>query len=111
MDWERPFSIFNKDNKVPKMDHEEHRLWNEAWTIIAGMKNLKDLKVILKPHKAEVPYERRRKMCEAMMEIKGLRKFELVVPWNDEGNWDFAEHAPFKIIKGADNSVKKEEEV
>lgn len=104
MDWERPFSIFNKDNTIPKMDREEFRLWKDTWSIIAHMESLKDLKVILKPHKTEVSYERRKMMCEPMMEIKGLRKFELVIPWNDEGKWDFAEQAPFTIIRGADLS-------
>lgn len=109
MDWERPFSIFNKDNTIPKMNREELRLWKEVWAIIAGMESLRELKVILKPHKTEVPYERRKLMCEPMMEIKGLRKFELIIPWNDEGKWDFAEHAPFTITKGANHNEEDDE--
>jgi hypothetical protein len=104
MDWERPFSIFNKDNSVPRMDNEELRAWRETWSIISKMESLKDLKVILKPHKYEVSYARRRKMCEPMMELKGLRKFELVIPWDDEENWDFTADAPFKVIRGVDRS-------
>ena len=92
------------------MDRDEFRLWKEAWAIIAGMKNLKDLKVILKPHKAEVPYARRKKMCEVMMGIKGLRKFELVTPFDDEGKWDFAEEAPFKITRGPDAEEEEEDD-
>lgn len=102
IDWERPFSIFNKDNTIPKMDREELRLWTEAWEIIAGMKDLRTLKVTLKAHKAEVPQKRRKIMCEPMMKVKGLQRFELVIPYDDEGNWEFAADAPFTIVRGVD---------
>ena len=91
------------------MDREELRLWTEAWDIIQSMTDLKSLKVTLHAHKAEVPYERRKLMCEPMMKIKGLRRFDLVVPHNDEGNWDFAEDAPFTIIRGVNPQLETEE--
>jgi len=73
------------------------------------MTDLKSLKVTLHAHKAEVPYERRKLMCEPMMKIKGLRRFDLVVPHDDEGNWDFAEDAPFTIIRGVNPQLETEE--
>lgn len=100
IDWERVFSIFNKDNTKPKFNLEELKLWCETWAIIGKMEGLIDLKVTLKSHKFEVPRARRIKMCRPMMEIKGLRTFELTIPWNDQTDWDFAEEAPFKIVRG-----------
>lgn len=111
IDWERAFSIFNKDNTIPKMDREELRLWTEAWEIIQSMQELKSLKVTLHAHKAEVPYERRKLMCQPMMALKGLRRFDLVIPYDDEGDWDFAADAPFTIIRGINpNAVEENEE-
>lgn len=106
IDWERPFSIFNKENTVPKMDREEYKAWCEVWDIIRNMEGLQSLKVTLKEHKCPVPHKRRRLMCEPMMQVNGLSRFELVIPFKDEGNWEFAAEAPFTIIRGADPSIK-----
>lgn len=104
IDWERPFSIFNKDNTVPKMDREEFKSWSESWEILRGMESLRDLRVILKPHKYEVSLARRKKMVAPMMGMTGLRKFELVIPFDDQGDWEFAKDAPFEIVRGIDMS-------
>lgn len=105
MDWERTFSIFNKDNTIPKHNDEELKAWREIWEIIAKMQGLMELKVILKPHKFFVPRSRRKRMCRLMMDIHGLRTFELVVPWVDETDWSFAASAPFTIVRGPDRSI------
>jgi hypothetical protein len=100
IDWERVFSIFNKDNTRPKFNLEELKLWCETWAIIGKMEGLMEVKVNLKSHKFDVPQARRIKMCRPMMEIKGLKTFELIVPWNDQTDWEFAEKASFKIVRG-----------
>jgi len=100
MDWERVFSIFNKDNSRPRFNHEELKGWCETWAIIEGMEGLLDLKVTLRRHKFPVPKARRIKMCGPMMKVKHLRTFELIVPWNDQNDWGFAANAPFKIVRG-----------
>lgn len=62
---------------------------------------MKDLKVILKESYDESgPNAGRKKMCEAMKEIRGLRNFELVIQATDRGNWGFAVDAPFEVIRG-----------
>ena len=68
------------------------------------MEGLKELRVILKSHKFVVSQARRMKMCVPMMGIKGLQVFELVVPWNGDGDWEFAANAPFTIVKAPDKS-------
>ena len=68
------------------------------------MEALKELRVILKTHKFVVTKARRIKMCGPMMVIKGLRVFELIVPWDGGGDWDFAVNAPFTIVKGPNKS-------
>ena len=68
------------------------------------MEGLIVLKVILKTHKFLVPQARRMKMCVPMMAMKNLQVFELVIPWDDNGDWDFAANAPFTIVKGPDKS-------
>ena len=73
------------------------------------MEGLRELTVILKSHKFIVTKARRMKMCAPMMGIKGLRVFELIVPWEDDGNWDFAATAPFTIVKGPDKSGMSEQ--
>jgi hypothetical protein len=105
MDWERTFSIFNPYNTIPKQDNEEWKAWRETWAIVAKMEGLKEVRVFLKSHKFIVTKIRRMKMCQPMMEVKGLRIFEVVVPWNDEGDWDFASKAPFTILRGPDRST------
>lgn len=100
IDWERVFSIFNRDNTRPKFDLEELKLWCEMWTIIGKMDSLTEVRVALKSHQFEVPRERRIKMCRPMMEIGELKTFELLVPWDDTMDWDFAEKAPFRIVRG-----------
>jgi hypothetical protein len=101
IDWERVFSIFNRDNKGPKLNQEELKLWCETWAIIGKMEALMEVRVTLKSHQFEVPKERRITMCRPMMEIRGLRTFELMVPWDDTMDWGFAEKAPFRIVRGA----------
>jgi len=64
------------------------------------MAGLIAVRVVLKSHTFEVPMERRVLMCRPMMEITGLKKFELVVPWDDATDWWFADDAPFKIVRG-----------
>jgi hypothetical protein len=103
MDWERTFSIFNPYNTIPKQDNEEWKAWRETWAIMAKMEGLKEVRVYLKSHKFIVSKIRRMKMCQPMMEIKGLRIFEVVVPFDDDGDWDFASNAPFKLLRGRDN--------
>jgi hypothetical protein len=105
MDWERTFSIFNPYNTIPKQDNEEWKAWRETWAIVAKMGGLKEVRVFLKSHKFIVSKIRRIKMCQPMMEIKGLRVFEVVVPFDDDGDWDFASDAPFKIVRGRDRST------
>jgi hypothetical protein len=100
IDWERVFSIFNKDNTRPKMNLEELKLWCESWAIIKNMEGLTEVRVTLKSHQFEVPRERRIKMCRPMMEIRGLNTFELIVPADDTTDWGFAEKAPFRIVRG-----------
>ncbi len=100
IDWERLFSIFNRDNTRPKFTQEERKLWYEVWAMIGNIAGLIAVRVILKSHTFEVPMERRVLMCKPMMEIKGLKKFELVVPWDDRTDWGFADGAPFKIVRG-----------
>jgi hypothetical protein len=104
MDWERLFSIFNKDNTRPRFGNEEFKAWCQVWAIIGKMKSLLDLKVVLKSHKFQVPQARRLKMCLPMMEVKGLRKFEVIVPFEDETDWSFAADAPFVIVRGPERS-------
>jgi hypothetical protein len=58
------------------------------------------LRVVLKSHKFEVTPARRRRMCRLMMDIQGLKRFELIVPWNDGTNWGFAANAPFRVFRG-----------
>jgi hypothetical protein len=100
IDWERAFSIFNPNHSIPKQDNEEWEAWRQTWAIIARMEGLQEVRVILKKHKFEVSKARRIKMCEPMMRIKGLGTFEVIVPSDDDGEWDFAAKAPFKIVKG-----------
>ncbi|PMD25984.1 hypothetical protein NA56DRAFT_685803 [Hyaloscypha hepaticicola] len=100
IDWERVFSIFNRDNTRPKFNQEERKIWCEVWAIIGKMAGLITVRVVLKSHTFEVPMERRVLMCRPMMEIMGLKKFELVVPWDDATDWGFADEAPFKIVRG-----------
>ncbi len=99
IDWERPYSIFNKYNTIPKRGEKELHRWNQAWEVIAGMENLRELRVVLKKHKYHVPQERRELMCLPMMEIQGLRTFELMVPWEEPTDWKFADDAPFRVVK------------
>jgi len=105
MDWERTFSIFNPYNAVPKQDNEEWKAWRETWAIIARMEGLQEVRVMLKKHKFLVAKVRRLKMCQPMMEIKGLKTFEVIVPVDDTGDWSFAVNAPFKIVRGHDRSA------
>jgi hypothetical protein len=100
IDWERVFSIFNRDNTRPKFGLEELKLWCETWAIIGKMEGLTEVRVALKSHQFEVPSERRIKMSRPMMEIRGLKIFELLVPWDDTTDWGFAEKAPFRIVRG-----------
>jgi hypothetical protein len=102
MDWERPFSIFNKDNTVPKMNKEELFAWTQTWSIIKNIEGLQHLKVILKRHKYEVSNARRVRMCKPMMEVRGLRTFELVIPWDNNEDWEFAANASFKILRASE---------
>jgi len=99
VDWERSFSIFNPYNYIPKQDNEEWKAWKQTWDIIARMEGLQEVRVILKKHIFVVSRTRRIKMCQPMMEIKGLKKFELIVPPDDEQEWNFATDAPFKVVK------------
>ena len=105
MDWERAFSIFNPNNAIAKQNNFEWNAWREAWGIIAQMKGLLDLRIFLKKHDFEVSKERRMKMCKPLMEIKGLRVFEVIVPWDDDNDWEFAKGAPFKIVRSLDRSA------
>jgi hypothetical protein len=100
IDWERPFSIFNPYNAIPKQDNDEWKAWKQTWAIIARMEGLQDVRVILKKHKFVVSKNRRIKMCQPMTEIKNLRRFELIVSPEDDEEWDFAADTPFKIVKG-----------
>lgn len=99
IDWERPYSIFNKYNTIPKRDEKEYLLWCNAWEVIANMRNMQEMTVVLKKHKFHVLQARREKMCEPMMAIQGLKIFELRVPWDEPTDWSFAAKAPFKVIK------------
>lgn len=74
--------------------------WRETWEVIAKMGGLMDMKVVLKPHQFHVPRARRRRMCREMMGTHGLRSFELVIPWDDEMDWRFADTAPFRVVRG-----------
>jgi hypothetical protein len=105
VDWERTPSIFNPANTIPKKNNEEWKLWRETWSIIASMAGLKELRVISKRHNFVVPQERRMKMCMPMMSIEGLRVFELIIPWDDHGDWNFAAKAPFTIVRGPGRSA------
>jgi hypothetical protein len=100
IDWERPYSIFNKYNTIPKRGEKEYMLWSKAWDIIASMESLRDLKIVLRKHKFNVPQARREKMCGPLMAIQGLRTFELKIPWDDTTDWEFADNAPFLVVKG-----------
>jgi hypothetical protein len=40
----------------------------------------------------------RRKVAEPMMEIRGLRIFELLLPLEEDWQWDFLEDATFAIV-------------
>ncbi|KAH7317921.1 hypothetical protein BKA65DRAFT_557333 [Rhexocercosporidium sp. MPI-PUGE-AT-0058] len=100
IDWERMFSIFNRNNGIPKQDDEELMAWRETWEVIARMSGLMDVKVVLKPHRFHVTRARRRRMCKELMGIHGLRTFEVVIPWDDETDWSFAASAPFRVVRG-----------
>jgi len=63
----------------------------------------------LEHHQFDVPWEIRAEMCQPMMEVKGLQKFELVVPWNDMTDWEFVEHAPFTILRAAEPRIVPKE--
>jgi hypothetical protein len=100
IDWERIFGIFSRDIRGPKFELEELKLWCETWNIIGKMEGLAEVRVVLKSHQPEVSKEKRIKMCRSMMEIRGLKTFELMIPWDDTMDWGFAEEAPFKIVRG-----------
>jgi hypothetical protein len=105
MDWERTFSIFNPANTIPKQNNEEWKAWRETWSVIATMAGLKELRIILKSHKFIVLQDRRMKMCKPMMGLKDLRVFDLIIPWDDNGDWGFAANAPFTIVRGPNKSA------
>ena len=104
MDWERAFSIFNPNNAIARQNNYEWNAWRETWAIIAQMKGLLDVRIFLKKHEFTVSKERRMKMCQPLMEVKGLRVFDVVVPWDDNNDWGFANGAPFKIVRGPNRS-------
>jgi hypothetical protein len=61
------------------------------------MKNLQKLRVGLQQKEFETVGERR-KVAKPMMNVIGPRIFELVLPLGENGQWDFLEVAPFKIV-------------
>jgi hypothetical protein len=58
---------------------------------------LRQLRVKLQQKKFESVMARR-KVAEPMMEIRGLRIFELLLPLEEDWQWDFLEDAPFAIV-------------
>jgi hypothetical protein len=83
------------------------KAWREAWEIIAKMQNLLDVKIILKSHQFDVPSERRRRMCRLLMDIHGLRTFELVVPGDDPMDWSFADSSPFTVVRAPTRQLEE----
>lgn len=61
------------------------------------MKYLQRLRVGLQRRKFET-VEARKKVAKPMMSVIGPRIFELVLPLEEDGQWDFLEDAPFKIV-------------
>ena len=108
MDWEAVFSIFNPNNTIPRQDDREWRAWRDTWATISSMEGLLELRLTLKSHKYVVTKARRRKMCQPMMDIKGLKVFELILPFDDLQDWDFAKNAPFKIVRSLNRSANLE---
>jgi len=98
--WERSFWSASESYAGAAKAEKE---WIEAWQLIAAMKYLLRLRVGLQRRKFET-VEARRKVVEPMMSVIGPRIFELILPLEDEGHWNFLEGAPFKIVSEFSNS-------
>ena len=94
MYWERPFWSAS-ESYATTINAEKD--WIEAWRVIAAMKCLQKLRVGLQRKKFET-VEARRKVVEPMMSVTGPRIFELVLPLEEDGQWDFLEDSLFKIV-------------
>ncbi|KAL3419892.1 hypothetical protein PVAG01_08391 [Phlyctema vagabunda] len=99
LDWGAVFSIFNPDNGEPRHDEREFALWSETWAILLGMESLQEVRVLVMKSEHEISLERRVHMCEPMRKMQGLRVFELVLPFDDDQDWTFAQDAPFKVVR------------
>jgi len=106
MDWEERFSIFNPENMDPLQDDAEWYAWRDTWRIISSMQGLKEVRVRLKSHKFIVTKARRMKMCQPLLEVRGLQVFELILPPDDRREWDFVMDAPFTIVRCSDTPDK-----
>ena len=63
------------------------------------MKGLKELRIQIDNEKFLASPIRRRQISEPMMMVKGLRFFELMLPYTEIGHWDFLEDPPFNIVQ------------
>jgi hypothetical protein len=94
--WERCFWSASESESFARAVNAE-KDWIEAWQVITAMKYLQQLRVGLQRRKFET-VEARRKVAKPMMSVTGPRIFELVLPLEEEGQWDFLEDAPFRIV-------------
>jgi hypothetical protein len=69
--------------------------WKPVWNIIAEMKGLQEIVLDVSAWFPQVNLERERKMFEPMRAIKGMKVFEVHLPWQGEEDLD----APFRIIR------------
>jgi hypothetical protein len=74
-------------------------MWARIWKVISNMKGLKELRIQIDNEKFLASPIRRRQISEPMMMVKGLRFFELMLPYTEIGHWDFLEDPPFKIVQ------------
>ncbi|KAH8802731.1 hypothetical protein F5884DRAFT_480604 [Xylogone sp. PMI_703] len=109
LDWEGNFSIFNPDNRIPKLSKEEDRAWRATWAIISGMQGLRELRITLKKHEFPVPKARRAQMCVPIREFdaSALSVFELTVPVDDETDWSILQGVPIRIVKWIPRSISQ----
>ena len=100
IDWSR---CIRRSNQNPhQFAPEELKIWGDVWDIVSKIQNLSEVRVELDFHRFDVTWERMVSFCRPMMGIKGLKRFELVVPWHDTTDWGFAQHAPFRVLIAAE---------
>jgi hypothetical protein len=103
LEWERAFEAVGMDGgvRVARAGQE----WVEAWD--AGMKALRQLRVNLQ-RRGFGSMEVRTRIVEPMMRVKGLNVFELLLPLDEDGEWDFLVDPPFTIVDRSSRDGQRE---